>query len=65
MDARSLGAAAEDRGAVDTVYVADKPKQAREGKGVKREWLDVSTTCLVGDEEPSDLGTTSSLAERQ
>lgn len=35
---------------VDTVYVADKPREETSRKGVKREWLDVSTTETIGDE---------------
>lgn len=36
---------------VDSVHVAGKPREEASRKGVKREWLAVSTTALVGDEE--------------
>jgi S-DNA-T family DNA segregation ATPase FtsK/SpoIIIE len=37
---------------VDTVYVSGKPAGKREAKGVKREWLNGSTTRLVSGDEP-------------
>lgn len=36
---------------VDQVYVADKPRPESSRKGVKREWLDVSTTAVLGDSQ--------------
>jgi hypothetical protein len=40
---------------VNKVYVAGKPDPAGRGR-VKLEWLDVSTTRLVGDEETESAG---------
>ena len=37
---------------VENVYVAGKASDERVTAGVRREWLDVSTTHLTGDEEP-------------
>jgi DNA segregation ATPase FtsK/SpoIIIE, S-DNA-T family len=54
LTARSLGTqlrTVEVR--VENVYVADKSRDERVTAGVKREWLDVSATRLVGDEEPA------------
>lgn len=53
MNARSLGSqlrTADVR--VENVYVAGKASDERVTAGVRREWLDVSTTRLTGDEEP-------------
>lgn len=53
LDARSLGSQLRKiEVRVDKVHVPGKSTAA----GVKREWLNVSTTRLVGDEEPSDPG---------
>lgn len=55
MNARSLGSqlrTAEVR--VENVYVAGKSSDERVNAGIKREWLDVSTTRLTGDAEPAD-----------
>jgi DNA segregation ATPase FtsK/SpoIIIE, S-DNA-T family len=67
LDARSLGSLLRKiEVQVDTVYVPGKPRTEREGKGVKREWLDVSTTRLVGDEEPAEpVDNVISLTERR
>jgi S-DNA-T family DNA segregation ATPase FtsK/SpoIIIE len=55
LDPRSLGAQLRAAGVrVETVYVAGKSRDDAPGKGVRREWLDVSTTALMGDEEPSE-----------
>lgn len=35
---------------VDTVYVSGKSRQDSSAKGVKRDWLDVSTTETIGDD---------------
>lgn len=52
LDAASLGAQLRRAGVrVDSVYVAGKPREQASNKGVKREWLDVASTLLVGDEE--------------
>ena len=53
LDSRSLGSQLRTAGVqTGTVYVADKPTRRRSAAGVKREWLDVSSTALVGNEDP-------------
>jgi len=55
LDATSLGAQLRAAGVcVDSVYVSGKPRDKASNKGVKREWLDVASTELVGDEEPQE-----------
>jgi S-DNA-T family DNA segregation ATPase FtsK/SpoIIIE len=52
LDADSLGRQLRAAGVeVDSVYVSGKPREKASNKGVKREWLDVSSTVLVGDDE--------------
>jgi hypothetical protein len=34
--------------------VSGKPRHKASGKGVKRAWLDVDTTVLVGNEDPGE-----------
>lgn len=53
LDVFSLGKLLRSAGVdVDTVYVAGKAREESSRKGVKREWLDVSTTETIG--EPDD-----------
>jgi S-DNA-T family DNA segregation ATPase FtsK/SpoIIIE len=57
LNSRSLGAQLKKAEVkVDTVHVPEKTDAVgdkRKARGVRREWLNVSTTRLVGDEEPS------------
>lgn len=57
LDVFSLGKLLRSAGVeVDTVYVTGKPREESSRKGVKREWLDVSTTEAIGapDEEADE-----------
>jgi len=58
LDATSLGAQLRAASVcVGNVYVAGKPRDKASNSGVKREWLNVASTELVGDEEPGNTQT--------
>jgi len=56
LDPNSLGSMLRSAGVrVGTVYVAGKPREESSQKGVKIEWLEVSTTAAIGDEAEAYL----------
>ncbi len=55
LTADSLGSQLRTAGVkTGTVHAKGKPRGKASGKGVKREWLDVSTTLLSGNEDPGE-----------
>lgn len=55
LDATTLGRQLRTAGVrTDSVSVSGKPRHKASGKGVKRAWLDVDTTVLVGNEDPGE-----------
>lgn len=55
LDAASLASQLRTAGVqVASVHVSGKPRYRATGKGVKRKWLDVDTTVLVGNSDPED-----------
>lgn len=50
LDVRSLGSQLRAAGVnVEQVYVSDKPRELASRKGVRREWLDVAATEVIGE----------------
>jgi S-DNA-T family DNA segregation ATPase FtsK/SpoIIIE len=55
LSARALGSQLRVAGVrTGDVYDTDKPRSRANGKGVRREWLDVDTTLQVGNEDPGE-----------
>lgn len=55
LDADSLGSLLRTAGVkVDSVHVSGKSRHKASNKGVRREWLDVDTTLLVGNDDPGE-----------
>jgi DNA segregation ATPase FtsK/SpoIIIE, S-DNA-T family len=55
LDATSLGSQLRTAGVqTGSVYVAGKARDKRSATGVKREWLDVASTELVGNSDPGE-----------
>lgn len=55
LDAKSLGSQLRTAGVrVTNVHVSGKPRHEATNKGVKRGWLDVDTTVLVGNQDPGE-----------
>lgn len=66
LDATSLGSQLRTAGVqTGSVYVAGKPREKRSATGVKREWLDVASTELVGNTDPGDQESLRGHAEDQ
>lgn len=66
LDAGSLGSQLRTAGVqTGSVYVAGKPRDKRSATGVKREWLDVASTELVGNPDPGEQESLRGHAEDQ
>ncbi|MDN5919063.1 MAG: hypothetical protein L0I76_28880, partial [Pseudonocardia sp.] len=65
LDAAALGTQLRAAGVqTGTVWATGKPREQASGKGVKRDWLDVAATDVIGDEDDDD-GTVVALTGRR
>jgi S-DNA-T family DNA segregation ATPase FtsK/SpoIIIE len=66
LDATALGTQLRAAGVqTATVWATGKPREQASGKGVKREWLDVAATDVIGDDDDDDDGTVVALTGRR